>query len=96
MPGATVPISESLEAGKSGPVKAGKEEPKNMVRTDAREQKLDKFLKRTRYGSTKNLKVMVSCFKRNVMDIPYIAIIFQNKIEVLLMYLHCLVKSKKR
>jgi len=29
-------------------MKTGKEEPKNMVRTDAREQKLDKFLKRTR------------------------------------------------
>ena len=64
MPGATVPISESLEAGKSGPVKAGKEEPKNMVRTDAREQKLDKFLKRTRYGNTKK-KVKVPCLKRH-------------------------------
>ena len=49
MPGATVPLPDA-EAAKSGKLGAsgGKEEPKNMVRTDAKEQKLDKFLRRSR------------------------------------------------
>jgi DNA mismatch repair protein MLH1 len=56
MPGASVPLGpEADAAGKSG--YGGKSEsgkaadPKNMVRTDAKEQKLDKFLKKSRLGS---------------------------------------------
>jgi DNA mismatch repair protein MLH1 len=48
LPGATAPITDLSTETNSGTGKTGKEEPKNMVRTDAREQKLDKFLKRTR------------------------------------------------
>ena len=57
LPGATaVPSSDSKSNdltgnGKAGNNKTGKEEAKNMVRTDSREQKLDRFLKRTRYSS---------------------------------------------
>ena len=49
MPGATVPLpeAEASKTGKSGSF--GKEEPKNMVRTDSKEQKLDKFLRRARF-----------------------------------------------
>ena len=42
-----LPDAEATKSGKSG-TSGGKEEPKNMVRTDAKEQKLDKFLRRSR------------------------------------------------
>ena len=58
LPGAAVPNSDltgndstgndSTGNGKTGSSKIGTGDPKNMVRTDSREQKLDRFLKRTR------------------------------------------------
>ena len=53
LPGAAVPSSDltgndSTGNGKTGSSKVGTADPKNMVRTDSREQKLDRFLKRTR------------------------------------------------
>ena len=53
LPGAAVPSSDltgndSTGNGKTGSSKIGTGDPKNMVRTDSREQKLDRFLKRTR------------------------------------------------
>ena len=47
MPGATLPLPESSEATTVNKIaNTGRDAPKNMVRTDAKEQKLDKFLKK--------------------------------------------------